>query len=120
MSKFKVGDIVVGNAGARNYYYTTEGSVLKVLEPDRCEGIFKGQIITSPKGSEGRPFVVREEHFDLKDAPTETSTQTTEELVEECASLKEQIKKIEEKLNKKKAFLASNRDVINKRINAAY
>lgn len=77
MSKFQVGDIVVGNHVASAMYdITRTGSILEVItyipkvgdDIGLRDGYFMGRVIYSPKGFTGYEYVVSEEYFDFKES----------------------------------------------------
>ena len=71
MSKFQVGDIVVGNEKAKWYGITRAGCVVRVtVVGDKCH--FRGVLLKpSPdrgRGSVGVEFSLQYERFDLKES----------------------------------------------------
>ncbi len=72
MSKFKVGDIVVGNALAdKRYAITVTGTVMRVLNTaDFNDGVFEGEILSAPSISYeshvGAALLVHSKYFDLE------------------------------------------------------
>lgn len=71
MSKFKVGDIVVGNRLAHEeYWITCERSQLRVVKCGGIDGIFTGQVLYSPRDDcykrRYTEFQLEEKFFDLE------------------------------------------------------
>lgn len=70
MSKFQVGDIVVGNEKADGYYLITKtGCIMKVLKVYGDE--FRGELLSlSPggRGTIGGRFTVDNVYFDLNES----------------------------------------------------
>ena len=120
-SKFKVGDIVVGNEKASEaYLITAKGVKLKVLEvlevvegDDSIKvGLYPGQDHVETPGVPW--WWVDSGCFDLYQ-----SEQTIEELVEENLSLMKQIKSLEARLKKKRNFFRQNASDITLRVEGA-
>jgi hypothetical protein len=116
MSGFKVGDIVVGNNGANGYFHTKEGSVVEVVKT--YSATFFGKVIESSSGlSVGSTFSLSSSAFDLQTTPEDS--QSTDELIAENVSLKKQIASLEERLETKRSYLASNLGTIESRVATA-
>jgi len=63
MSKFKIGDRVIGNKGANDYAFTKEGyvGIVSNIIPVRCGNV----IIITPIDGRAAPWYVYEDDFDL-------------------------------------------------------
>lgn len=76
VTKFKVGDIVIGNAKARCYSITKTGWIGKVVRVYDDRYI---DVIQNGSDYLDRSYLVLPEHFDLFETPNAVSEQTEKE-----------------------------------------